>query len=93
MVCIPTKRVISLLTLAQSRDGLNNAVHDIEMAIEVGKTSKNADLHEMVGTELLLKRIAGQVSNKSHSGGLLRKLKEANAFFERAALILEGRTI
>jgi hypothetical protein len=48
---------------------------------------------EGVGTELLLKRVAGQVSSKNDSGGLLRQLKEANAFFERAALVLEGRTL
>jgi hypothetical protein len=47
----------------------------------------------MVGTELLLKRMSGHVSNQSDSGGLLRQLKEVNAFLERAALVLEGRKI
>jgi hypothetical protein len=47
----------------------------------------------MSGTELLLKRVAGQISNKSDSGGVLRQVKEFNAFLERAALALEGRKV
>lgn len=65
----------------------------MELAIDLGKSSQNKGTSEMVGIEFLLKQIAGQVSNKSDSGGLLRQLKEANAFFERAALVLEGRVI
>ncbi len=72
-------------------------MHDIEMAIDLGKSNAKhnsaRNTAEMIGTELLLKRIASQVSNKSNSGGLLRQLKEANAFFERTALVLEGRRI
>ena len=45
----------------------------------------------MVGVELLLKRIAGEVSNKSDSGGMLKQIKDFNAFLERVALALEGR--
>jgi hypothetical protein len=44
----------------------------------------------MDGIGLLLKRVAGQVSNKSDSGGMLRQIKEFNAFLERTALALEG---
>jgi hypothetical protein len=45
----------------------------------------------MAGTEVLLKRVADQVSNKSDSGGILRQIEEFNAFLERAALVLESR--
>jgi len=41
--------------------------------------------------ELLLKRVAGEVSNKSDSGGMLKQIKDFNAFLERAALALETR--
>ncbi|KAF8848969.1 hypothetical protein BDZ45DRAFT_810359 [Acephala macrosclerotiorum] len=79
---------------AQSRDTLNNNVHDIEMAIDLGRQRQSDDadqLNEMSGTEVLLKRVAGEVSNKGDSGGLLRQIKEFNSFLERAALALEGR--
>lgn len=46
---------------------------------------------EMDGIELLLKRIGGGLSNKSGSGGILKQVKDFNAFLERAALALEGR--
>jgi hypothetical protein len=46
----------------------------------------------MTGVELLLKRVAGEVSNKSDSGGILRQIREFNSFLERAALVLETRT-
>jgi hypothetical protein len=65
-------------------------VHDIELAIDLGKSSET-DGAEMAGTEVLLKRVADQVSNKSDSGGILRQIKEFNAFLERAALVLESR--
>jgi len=82
-----------MLIPLQSRDRLNNVLQDIELAIDLGKSSHNDANQEITGTEFLLKRIAGQVSNKSDSGGLLRQLKEANTFLERAALVLEGRRI
>ncbi|PMD33829.1 hypothetical protein L207DRAFT_557751 [Hyaloscypha variabilis F] len=75
---------------AQERDTLNTTVHDIELAIDLGKSSET-DGAEMAGTEVLLKRVADQVSNKSDSGGILRQIKEFNAFLERAALVLESR--
>ncbi|KAG4430993.1 hypothetical protein IFR05_013521 [Cadophora sp. M221] len=83
-------------TYAQSRDDLNIAIHDIEMAIEMGKAKQideTDDSTDMIGTELLIKQIAGDVSNKGDSGGILRQIKEFNAFLERAALALEARKI
>lgn len=43
------------------------------------------------GLEMLLKSVAAEVSNTSDEGGMLRQVKEFNAFLERAALALEGR--
>jgi hypothetical protein len=45
----------------------------------------------MIGTEVLLKRVADEVSNNSDSGGILKQIKDFNAFLERAALVLESR--
>lgn len=47
----------------------------------------------MAGTEVLLKRIADEVSNKSDSGGILKQIKEFNTFLERAALVLETQKV
>jgi hypothetical protein len=44
-----------------------------------------------MGIELVLKRVAGEASNKGDSGGILKQAKEFNAFLERAALALETR--
>lgn len=59
----------------------------------MGKRSAIDQPNEMIGTELLLKRVAGEVSNKGDSGGFLRQIKEFNAFLERTALVLEGRKV
>jgi hypothetical protein len=45
----------------------------------------------VTGVELVLKRVAGEVSSKSDSGGILKQVREFNAFLERAALALETR--
>jgi len=66
-------------------------VHDIELAIDLGKSSEAEDAGEKTGTEVLLKRVADQVSNNSDSGGILKQIKEFNAFLKRAALVLESR--
>ncbi len=87
---------IMLIFVQQNRDTLNTQVHDIEMAIDLGKqkhSSEDDQSREMAGTEVLLKRVAGEVSNKGDSRGLLRQVKEFNAFLERAALALEGRKV
>ena len=46
-----------------------------------------------MGTDLLLKRVSNEVSNKGDSGGMLRQIKQFNAFLERVALALEGRKV
>ncbi|KAL2060714.1 hypothetical protein VTL71DRAFT_9355 [Oculimacula yallundae] len=84
-------------TDAQSRESLNTSIHDIEIAIELGKSAETSEdpdqTGDMVGTELIVKRVAGEVSNKGDSGGILRQIKEFNAFLERAALALETRKV
>jgi hypothetical protein len=45
------------------------------------------------GIELLLKRIATEVSNKGDSGGFLAHIKNFNDFLERAAIALETRKV
>lgn len=77
---------------SQGRNKLNASVHDIELAVERGKSDQDAnEPTKLNGMELLLKRLAGEVSNKSDSGGILKQVKEFNAFLERAALALEAR--
>lgn len=41
---------------------------------------------------ILLRTIAGEVSSYSPEGGILKQVKEFNAFLERAALALEARS-
>ncbi|KAI9051960.1 hypothetical protein LZ554_004215 [Drepanopeziza brunnea f. sp. 'monogermtubi'] len=80
---------------AQSRESLNTAVYDIELAIEMGKSaqSQTTPAGAMVGTEVLVKRIANDVSGMGDGGGLLKRIREFNAFLERAALALEERKL
>jgi len=83
---------LTVLTVSeQERDALNTTVHDIELATDLGRSAQINDTQEKTGTEVLLKRVADQVSNKSDSGGILKQIKEFNAFLERAALVLESR--
>ena len=62
------------------------------MAVELGRANAGTEgqVH-MKGTELLLKRISSEVSNKSDTGGILKQIKSFNAFLERTALALETR--
>jgi len=62
------------------------------LAIECGKVNESGN-DEKTGIELLLKRVAGEVSSKSGSVGTLKQIKEFNAFLERAALALEGKKV
>ncbi|TGO39274.1 hypothetical protein BHYA_0057g00420 [Botrytis hyacinthi] len=75
---------------AQQREVLNTTVHDIELAVERGKSSDNTD-DGKTNIELMLKRIASEASTASDDGGVLKQIKAFNAFMERAALALEGK--
>jgi hypothetical protein len=81
------------LTIEQTRDELNTAIHDIELAVERGKA--NAQVTEggvdTVGLEVVVKSVAAEASSASSEGGILKQIKEFNAFLERAALALESR--
>lgn len=72
----------------------NTAVHDIELAVERGRAyAQKQGIKEeaSVGIEFLLKNVADEASSVG-AGGMLRQVKEFNAFLERAALALEGRS-
>ncbi|ESZ97443.1 hypothetical protein SBOR_2132 [Sclerotinia borealis F-4128] len=78
---------------AQQREVLNSTVHDIELAIERGKSSSgHTDADDgKANIELSLKHVASEASSASDDGGILKQIKAFNAFMERAALALEGR--
>ncbi|KAF7938308.1 hypothetical protein BELL_0048g00190 [Botrytis elliptica] len=76
---------------AQQREVLNTTVHDIELAVERGKSSSDHTDDGKTNIELMLKRIASEASSASDDGGVLKQIKAFNAFMERAALALEGK--
>jgi len=82
---------------AQTRDTVNTAVYDIELAVERGRATEpslTADGSiEKGGLEVLLKRVAGEVSNEGDSKGMLQRIKDFNAFLERAASALESKRV
>lgn len=69
---------------------------DIDLAIEQGrhqpelsdKEQKQADITNL-GLEIA--KVAEQTGPQGSSGGMLSKLREFNAFLERAAMALESR--
>jgi hypothetical protein len=81
----------------QKRDTVNTAVHDVELAVERGRATEprtTADGRiEKAGLEVLLKRVAGEISNEGHSGGILQRIKDFNTFLERAASALESKRV
>lgn len=76
---------------SQEREVLNTTVHDIELAVERGKSSSDATNDGKTNIELRLKHIASEASSASDEGGVLKQIKAFNAFMERAALALEGK--
>ncbi|KAK6613924.1 AT hook domain-containing protein-like protein [Botrytis cinerea] len=76
---------------AQEREVLNATVHDIELAVERGKSSSDTTNDGKTNIELRLKHIASEASSASDEGGVLKQIKAFNAFMERAALALEGK--
>ncbi len=84
--------------MPQARNDLNTALHDIELAVERGRTQQQAqtDTHSgdgviAGGLELRLQTVAATASSSSSGGGLLNQVKQFNAFLENAATALEGR--
>lgn len=76
---------------SQEREVLNATVHDIELAVERGKSSSDTTNDGKTNIELRLKHIASEASSASDEGGVLKQIKAFNAFMERAALALEGK--
>ncbi|KAA8577104.1 hypothetical protein EYC84_007108 [Monilinia fructicola] len=76
---------------AEQHEVLNRTAHDIELAVERGRSSSSHTDDGKANLELILKRVASEASSASGDGGILKQIKAFNAFMERAALALEGR--
>ena len=68
----------------QEHNELNNALHDLDLALGRDKSSG--------GLEFLLRTVANDVSLLGDSGGLLHQVRDFNALLEKAALVLEKRS-
>ncbi|KAI8626671.1 hypothetical protein F5Y19DRAFT_478331 [Xylariaceae sp. FL1651] len=76
--------------------GLSSTMDDVELAIENGKAAPELNTKEeknagLANLDLLISQIASQVSATGDRGGILKQIKDFNAFLERAAIALEGR--
>ena len=72
-------------------------MHDIDLAVEQGQAAPELSpaeqkTAELANLELLVNRVADQASSRSHGGGTLKQIREFNAFLERTAAVLEGRS-
>ncbi|CAG8978606.1 hypothetical protein HYALB_00010967 [Hymenoscyphus albidus] len=76
---------------AEGNHELNLAMHDVELAVDHGRSHSQTDNNSKSGVEVLLKRVAGLVSKKGGSGGILEQIKNFNGFLERAASALESK--
>ena len=78
---------------AQDQATLNMSLHDIELAVPLEHEGAGA-AEELSPPDLstLVKEIVGIVSTKSAQGGVLKQIKDFNAFLERTALALEAPT-
>ncbi|KAH6619235.1 hypothetical protein B0J18DRAFT_481611 [Chaetomium sp. MPI-SDFR-AT-0129] len=76
---------------------LSSTMHDIDLAVERGRDAPELSpaeqkRAELANLELLIGRVADQACSRSDGGGALRQIREFNAFLERAAGVLEGRS-
>ncbi|KAI9891686.1 MAG: hypothetical protein M1814_002436 [Vezdaea aestivalis] len=86
------RRYEAALKAFQGDSDLNDAMQDLELAVERGQAlSENDDDLETSGIEYLLKSVAADVSSTAPEGGLLRRVREFNDFLEKAAEVLESR--
>ncbi|KAK1767156.1 hypothetical protein QBC33DRAFT_539387 [Phialemonium atrogriseum] len=86
---------------ADSKEALRNihlssTMHDIDLAVEEGLAAPPLPAAqereaELANLELLIARVADQACTNSDGGGALGRMREFNAFLERAAAVLEGR--
>lgn len=71
-------------------------MHDIDLAVEQGRDSselsqkaqKRADLANL---ELQIAQVVEEATTSSFTGGMLKQVRDFNAFLERAATALESR--
>ncbi|KAK7914683.1 AT hook domain-containing protein [Apiospora marii] len=76
--------------------GLSASMHDIEMAIDQGRsaaelTPGEQKMAELANLELLVSQVASQACAGGDGSGNLRQIHDFNAFLERAAAALEMR--
>ncbi|KFH44445.1 hypothetical protein ACRE_047730 [Hapsidospora chrysogenum ATCC 11550] len=79
----------------------SSTMRDIDLAVEQGreapelatKAKKEAELKEaeLANLELAVAQVTDQASSAGPTGGLLRQLRDFNAFLERSAVALESR--
>ncbi|KAH6884522.1 hypothetical protein B0T10DRAFT_131530 [Thelonectria olida] len=74
----------------------SSVMHDVDLAIERGRDAPELSRAEqkqaeLANLELLVSRISGEASSNSAAGGMLKQVKDFNAFLERAAIALETR--
>ncbi|KAH8204999.1 hypothetical protein TruAng_000882 [Truncatella angustata] len=82
------KQTLDQLNLSTTMHNIDLAVENGRQAAELGpKEQKNAELANL---ELLVSRIAGQVTTGEGNGNL-QQIQDFNAFLERAAAALEAR--
>jgi hypothetical protein len=79
---------------AQDEAALNTAIHDIELAVPLGEDGmpEGGD-GEMARPGILdaIRDVAQVASTRAPGGGILRRVREFNAFLEQAAGMLESR--
>ena len=73
---------------------MSSAMHDIDLAVEAGLaapelTAKEKKAAPPANLDLLISRISSQVSGRDT--GVLKEIRNFNAFLERAAVVLEAR--
>ncbi|KAK6860129.1 hypothetical protein PG995_003765 [Apiospora arundinis] len=76
--------------------GLSASMHDIELAVDHGRsapelTPSEQKMAELANLELLVSQVAGQACAGGDGSGNLKQIHDFNAFLERAAAALEMR--
>lgn len=78
-----------------NRLSLNNAIHNLEIAIETVRDSTYHPIYDNISdidsTQTRLKKVAPLISHQSDNGGLLRQVKDFNSLLERSAIALEKK--
>ncbi|KAF2089148.1 hypothetical protein K490DRAFT_38776, partial [Saccharata proteae CBS 121410] len=79
----------------RAEDDVNNALFDIDVAIQRGKERAKEEKREDEGPELslewTLKEVTDAVGSDRRGGGLLDKIRSFNRVLEKTAQVVEGR--